>query len=87
MPTASTAQILRNNEAFEPFSQVIYMRSVLSGTFVMVNRHLVADLEAVGMWSPGNKLDFSKACGVTRFTCKVRKGSHLKANGDKRTSE
>jgi len=51
MPTASTAQILRNNEAFEPFSQVIYMRSVLSGSFVIVNRHLVADLEAVGMWS------------------------------------
>ena len=51
MPTASTAQILRNNEAFEPFSQVIYMRSVLSGTFVIVNRHLVADLEAIGMWS------------------------------------
>ena len=52
MPTASTAQILRNNEAFEPFSQVIYMRSVLSGSFVIVNRHLVADLEAIGMWSP-----------------------------------
>ena len=51
MPTASTAQILRNNEAFEPFSQVIYMRSVLSGSFVIVNRHLVADLEAIGMWS------------------------------------
>ena len=51
MPTASTAQILRNNEAFEPFSQVIYMRSVLSGTFVIVNRHLVSDLEKIGMWS------------------------------------
>ncbi len=52
MPTASTAQILRNNEAFEPFSQMIYTRSVLSGTFVVINRHLVADLEALQLWTP-----------------------------------
>ena len=52
MPTASTAQILRNNESFEPFSQMIYTRSVLSGTFLLINRHLVKDLEAVGLWTP-----------------------------------
>ena len=51
MPTASTAQILRNNEAFEPFTQMIFTRSVLSGTFVLVNRHLVRDLSALSLWT------------------------------------
>ena len=44
MPTASTAQILGNNESFEPYTQNLYVRRVLSGEFVQVNRHLLRDL-------------------------------------------
>ena len=44
MPTASTSQILGNNEAFEPFTSNIYTRRVLSGEFVMINKYLVKDL-------------------------------------------
>ena len=44
MPTASTSQILGNNEAFEPFTSNIYTRRVLSGEFVMINKYLVNDL-------------------------------------------
>jgi len=51
MPTASTAQILGNNEAFEPYTQNIYLRRTLAGEFVVVNKHLVKDLQEVGMWS------------------------------------
>merc|ERR1712070_761148 len=51
MPTASTAQILGNNESFEPYTQNIYVRRVLSGEFVQVNRHLLADLIERGLWN------------------------------------
>ncbi|EER15036.1 ribonucleoside-diphosphate reductase, large subunit, putative [Perkinsus marinus ATCC 50983] len=51
MPTASTAQILGNNEAFEPYTQNIYVRRVLAGEFVQVNRHLVDDLMELGLWN------------------------------------
>merc|ERR1711988_319467 len=51
MPTASTAQILGNNESFEPYTQNIYVRRVLAGEFVQVNRHLVTDLVSRGIWS------------------------------------
>merc|ERR1719329_722954 len=51
MPTASTAQILGNNESFEPYTQNLYVRRVLSGEFVHVNRHLLRDLIARGMWT------------------------------------
>merc|ERR1711935_910576 len=51
MPTASTAQILGNNESFEPYTQNLYVRRVLSGEFVQVNRHLLIDLIARGLWS------------------------------------
>jgi len=49
MPTASTAQILGNNESFEPYTQNLYVRRVLSGEFVQVNRHLMKDLIARGL--------------------------------------
>lgn len=52
MPTASTAQILGNNEAFEPYTTNIYLRRTLAGEFVMVNKHLVHDLQKLGMWTP-----------------------------------
>jgi ribonucleoside-diphosphate reductase alpha subunit len=51
MPTASTAQILGNNEAFEPITQNLYVRRVLSGEFVQVNRHLLKDLIQKGLWT------------------------------------
>jgi len=51
MPTASTAQILGNNEAFEPITQNIYVRRVLSGEFVSVNRHLLQDLISRKLWN------------------------------------
>ncbi|MEC9062729.1 MAG: ribonucleoside-diphosphate reductase subunit alpha, partial [Pseudomonadota bacterium] len=57
MPTASTSQILGNNECFEPFTSNIYVRRVLSGEFVMVNKELVHDLIAVDMWNDEVKND------------------------------
>lgn len=51
MPTASTAQILGNNEAFEPYTTNIYLRRTLAGEFVMINKHLVKDLQKLGLWS------------------------------------
>ncbi|CAN6279683.1 unnamed protein product [Urochloa humidicola] len=52
MPTASTSQILGNNECFEPYTSNIYSRRVLSGEFVIVNKHLLHDLTEIGVWSP-----------------------------------
>jgi len=51
MPTASTAQILGNNESFEPYTQNLYVRRTLSGEFVQVNKHLLRDLIAQGLWT------------------------------------
>ncbi len=51
MPTASTAQILGNNECFEPYTSNIYTRRVLSGEFVVVNKHLLKDLVKLGIWN------------------------------------
>ncbi|MFY8033434.1 MAG: ribonucleoside-diphosphate reductase subunit alpha [Flexibacteraceae bacterium] len=51
MPTASTSQILGNNECFEPFTSNLYKRRVLSGEFIVVNKHLLKDLVAIGMWN------------------------------------
>lgn len=52
MPTASTAQILGNNESIEPFTSNMYSRRVLAGDFPMVNRHLMRDLIELDVWSP-----------------------------------
>lgn len=51
MPTASTSQILGNNECFEPYTSNIYTRRVLSGEFVIVNKHLLRDLVELGLWN------------------------------------
>jgi len=51
MPTASTAQILGNNECFEPYTSNLYTRRVLSGEFIIVNRHLLKDLVKAGLWN------------------------------------
>lgn len=50
MPTASTAQILGNNECFEPYTSNLYTRRVLSGEFIVVNKHLLKDLVKLGLW-------------------------------------
>ena len=55
MPTASTSQILGNNECFEPYTSNIYTRRVLSGEFVIVNKHLLKDLIQLGLWNPAMK--------------------------------
>lgn len=51
MPTASTSQILGNNECFEPYTSNIYTRRVLSGEFIVVNKHLLRDLTDLGLWN------------------------------------
>src|SRR5210317_1919317 len=63
MPTASTAQILGNNECFEPYTTNIYLRRTLAGEFVVVNKHLVDDLKKVGLWSKEMKDPMVKAGG------------------------
>jgi ribonucleoside-diphosphate reductase alpha subunit len=63
MPTASTAQIMGNNEAFEPYTTNIYLRRTLAGEFVMVNKHLVKDLQKLGMWNPQIKNEIIRAGG------------------------
>jgi ribonucleoside-diphosphate reductase alpha chain len=55
MPTASTSQILGNNECFEPYTSNIYTRRVLSGEFVIVNKHLLKDLVQLGLWDNSMK--------------------------------
>jgi ribonucleoside-diphosphate reductase alpha chain len=55
MPTASTAQIMGNNEAFEPFTSNIYTRRTLSGEFIVVNKHLVNDLILLNLWNDDMK--------------------------------
>lgn len=51
MPTASTSQILGNNECFEPYTSNLYTRRTLSGDFILVNKHLMKDLMAEGLWN------------------------------------
>jgi ribonucleoside-diphosphate reductase alpha chain len=63
MPTASTSQILGNNEAFEPYTSNIYTRRVLSGEFIVVNKHLLEDLVALNLWDNSMKEDIMRANG------------------------
>ena len=63
MPTASTAQIMGNNEAFEPYTTNIYLRRTLAGEFVMVNKHLVKDLQNLGLWTPAMKTEIIRHGG------------------------
>ena len=63
MPTASTSQILGNNECFEPYTTNIYLRRTLAGEFVVVNKHLVNDLKKIGLWSKEMKDLMVKANG------------------------
>jgi len=63
MPTASTSQILGNNECFEPYTSNIYTRRVLSGEFIIVNKHLLRDLVDLGLWNSNMKNQIISANG------------------------
>lgn len=63
MPTASTSQILGNNEAFEPYTSNIYTRRVLSGEFIVVNKHLLEDLVKLGLWNETLKQELMRNNG------------------------
>jgi ribonucleoside-diphosphate reductase alpha chain len=63
MPTASTSQILGNNECFEPYTSNIYTRRVLSGEFIVVNKHLLEDLVKLGLWNEQLKQELMRANG------------------------
>lgn len=63
MPTASTSQILGNNEAFEPYTSNIYTRRVLSGEFIVVNKHLLEDLVKLGLWNETLKQEIMRHNG------------------------
>ncbi|MFA9192118.1 ribonucleoside-diphosphate reductase subunit alpha [Flavobacterium sp. FZUC8N2.13] len=63
MPTASTSQILGNNEAFEPYTSNIYTRRVLSGEFIVVNKHLLHDLVERGLWNESLKQELMRNNG------------------------
>ncbi len=63
MPTASTSQILGNNECFEPYTSNIYTRRVLSGEFIVVNKHLLVDLVDLGLWNEDLKNEIIRSNG------------------------
>ena len=71
MPTASTAQILGNNECFEPYTSNIYTRRVLSGEFVVVNKHLLRDLNKLGLWNDDMKNKLIAANGSVQTIAEV----------------
>src|SRR6056300_649911 len=71
MPTASTAQILGNNECFEPYTTNIYLRRTLAGEFVVVNKHLVDDLKQLGLWSKAMKDLLIKADGSVQHITNI----------------
>ena len=71
MPTASTAQILGNNESFEPYTSNIYVRRVLSGEFMVVNKHLLHDLVALGLWNEQMKQEIIAANGSVQGIARI----------------
>ncbi|WP_196896116.1 ribonucleoside-diphosphate reductase subunit alpha [Aureivirga marina] len=73
MPTASTSQILGNNEAFEPYTSNIYTRRVLSGEFIIVNKHLLEDLVDLGLWDNEMREEIMRANGSIQHIDKIPK--------------
>ena len=67
MPTASTSQILGNNECFEPYTSNIYTRRTLTGEFILVNRHLMKDLIALNMWTEDIKTNIIANKGSVQY--------------------
>jgi ribonucleoside-diphosphate reductase subunit M1 len=76
MPTASTAHILGNNESIEPYTSNMYTRRILAGEFQMVNRWLVADLMALGLWNDTTRQQITKWGGSVQ---KLNIPDHIKA--------
>lgn len=76
MPTASTAQILGNNESFEPYTSNIYNRRVLSGEFQVVNHHLIKDLTELDLWDDDMKneiiAEYGSVQNITRIPLEIR---------------
>ncbi|MFY7664922.1 ribonucleoside-diphosphate reductase subunit alpha [Flavobacterium sp.] len=71
MPTASTSQILGNNEAFEPYTSNIYTRRVLSGEFIVVNKHLLEDLVKRGLWNEELKQEIMRHNGSVQHIDRI----------------
>jgi ribonucleoside-diphosphate reductase alpha chain len=71
MTTASTSQILGNNECFEPYTSNIYTRRVLSGEFIVVNKHLLEDLVELGLWDENLKNEIMRANGSIQGVDKI----------------
>lgn len=71
MPTASTSQILGNNECFEPYTSNIYTRRVLSGEFIVVNKHLLEELVNLGLWNEDVKQELMQANGSVQHIAVV----------------
>lgn len=71
MPTASTAQILGNNESTEPFTSNVYTRRVLAGEFAVVNKHLLRDLTGLGIWNDSVKKKLLEARGSVQRIAEV----------------
>ncbi len=76
MPTASTSQILGNNECFEPYTSNIYTRRVLSGEFIVVNKHLLKDLVELGLWNDSMKNKLIEANGSVQKIAEIP--AHIK---------
>lgn len=71
MPTASTSQILGNNECFEPYTSNLYSRRVLAGEFTVVNKHLVSDLQELNLWTPAIKTKILAASGSVQNIAEI----------------
>ncbi len=71
MPTASTAQILGNNECFEPYTSNIYTRRVLAGEYIIVNKHLLKDLVSLGIWNEDLKNKLISANGSVQSIAEI----------------
>ena len=71
MPTASTAQILGNNECFEPYTSNIYTRRVLAGEYIIVNKHLLKDLVNLGIWNEDLKNKVIAANGSVQSIAEI----------------
>jgi ribonucleoside-diphosphate reductase alpha subunit len=71
MPTATTSQVLGNNECFEPYTSNLYLRRTIAGEFVVVNRHLVRALQKLGMWNEDMKNEIIRDNGSVQNIQKV----------------
>lgn len=67
MPTASTSQILGNNEAFEPYTSNIYVRRTIAGDFTVINKHLIRDLNELGLWDKDMKNELIRHNGSVQY--------------------